>query len=229
MDKKEEFESGTKIKRKPSIAARGVKWAKLDGESQENFEKFHIYCMMDPDNRSVTAAMKRHHELSGFEIPPGNGSRIYGKWAAKAKRYRWKERALAFDNHFLMLFAKQAEASERKNAKKWVKRRDGLRETSWGKYTELIDTAEKVLEKAREMLNTPLEELTWKAADIPAMVRAAGSLIEQADKMGRLAAEMETEIMGLKLTDVKLKDLPAEKLMRIQNAETVEEIENIIN
>lgn len=75
---------------------------------------------------------------------------LISRWAAK---YQWVERASRYDEHLAHVQHRARERAETVESKKWAKRRSEQRE-------EEYQTAQKLLAKAKQMLEIPLFTVT---------------------------------------------------------------------
>lgn len=104
----------------------------------------------------------------------GKGLLALRKWQ---ERHAWVERATEWDAHLAEQEQAAAAIFVRERGLEWAKRREALREKEWA-------LAEKLMAKAEEMLSSP--KVRWGGGDI-------ARLLEVAQKLGRMAAGLETE------------------------------------
>jgi hypothetical protein len=121
-----------------------------------------------------------------FELGPRRTLRAVAEQCTRSRstiqrwssRHQWVARARAYDEYRLA----QEDAARRRvlaqatqtEARKWAERLAQEREDEW-------ESSRALLEKAREMLASPLEDTKWNWRD-------AGALIKQAADLVRLAA-----------------------------------------
>lgn len=167
-------------------------WERQPYESAANFALFMLYLQQDHP-RSVNRAYQTHRINRGEQnavLRPAPGSWrniVSGKTRHGADipgSMTWQARAMAWDDYLA--------AQERD---KWAARRLELREREW-------DASSKLLQRSEEMLRFPVTRIEsadgmtivmpagWNMRDIPNVVAAAS-------RLGRLAAEMATENIGV--------------------------------
>lgn len=139
-------------------------WEQLPDEKAHIYEAARVYFELGP--RRTLREVARHCHRS---------PRTIAHWSG---RFRWAERARAYDAYRLKLEdaerQKVLEHAARTEAQKWFERLREEREEEWR-------SAQALLAKAREMLACPLEDTKWNWRD-------AGVLIDQAAKLVRMAA-----------------------------------------
>ncbi len=90
--------------------------------------------------------------------------------------YGWVRRAKAYDQHMFKMREKvQQRAGQdmaQEDAQRWARRFAQTRELQW-------DIAQQLLQKAREVLETSVEEKGWKPGDAVACSKMAAQLMEQ--------------------------------------------------
>jgi hypothetical protein len=73
-------------------------WDRLEQEGENSlwYNRFLLYLHMLPGARSLLGSVHRYEEQIGREKRSAN---VSGSWYARSQRYRWKERAAAYDDH----------------------------------------------------------------------------------------------------------------------------------
>lgn len=151
------------------------------GETNKAYQAFTIYRDMGTDRT-----------LENVARALGKSATLMERWSAT---YNWKARAMAFDNYLMNLHLGAETQAIGKKADQWAKRQMEHREEMWALRQQLVD-------KAKAMLAWPLYETQttdgktivkptrWGLAD-------AARIVDTADKVGRLASELPTEIANL--------------------------------
>ena len=154
-------------------------WDRLDGESGLWFARFDAYRLLG-SRRTLLRAVRaeRAQEKDGVRTRS-----VPGAWGRAAQRWRWEERAQAWD-----------EEVRRRDEERWELRRRRLREREWKSAQDLVG-------RAKQMLAWPLARQEKKDEDgrqttvvMPARwtMRDAASFFETGSKLARLAADMAT-------------------------------------
>jgi hypothetical protein len=168
------------------------------------YSRFLAFRLMGP-GRSLLGCVNQEREQKGEK----RRNSVPGAWFRACEKWRWRERAEAWDAH-----------QRQEDETLWREHRRELRKQEWAKAQDLLDRVE-------QMLRFPLAEITrtveergpdgepitvvqvikpvhWRVGDI-------ARFLETASKLARLAAEMETERtkVGVALDDV-LAGLPPE-------------------
>lgn len=148
------------------------------------FSRFTDYRLMEQP-RSLLECVNRWRDEKGRKrtnYRPGSWRRAFAKW-------HWKDRAEAWDEHL----------RQEKEAK-WEKRRNELQEQEWEASRRLLERGHKMeqfpLYEARKVVEIDekgnpisvqiVKPVRWSQADIP-------KTYDMASRLGRLAAEMETD------------------------------------
>lgn len=179
-----------------------------DDESEKAFAAFKVFLELG-EARTVVEAYRQHSGNKTAAQTPG----YFSKWATD---FDWFPRAADYDRH---LFRAETKSIETERAK-WARRRGELREQGW-------KAAQALFRRGFEIAALPVVEQTETTETIdedgktvhrtvvikkPVGVRAgdAGTVFGMADKIARLAADMET--------DRVLVDTPEQKRARQLNA-----------
>lgn len=168
-------------------------WRRRRGEDDAAWTSFMIYLSLPPDQRSILQAYRVH---SG-DGRSGQSPITWRRWSAK---YRWDERAVAYERWLRERKVIDQEAKAEAAQAEWATVRDTERKRG-------LDVGRALIEKAEAMLRFPLatiERVTevyedgrtrevqvvhpgkWTFADVARLVDVGGKLV-------RLAAEMDTE------------------------------------
>lgn len=180
------------------MANRRVKlnpWERQPSESEVAYAAFRAYLNLPPGSRSYLEA---YRQAKGKPT----ASQTSGVWNGWISKYAWAERARAYDND---LYAREREAEIKAQAAeraKWARRRAQVADDGW-------ELAEALKKKIRDMLSFPLfeqqttreqqtadgrtiiQEVTIKPAGW--RMRDAAFMLNIADRLQRLAAEMATD------------------------------------
>jgi len=148
-------------------------WEQLDHESGKMYRLAKAFFELGPE-RSLKALAK----VTGLKQTT---------LCQYASRFKWSQRARAYDRHYYQIEQKQKEQvlSEvaRDDAEEWVRRVYENRETMWKVSSEL-------LARAQEMLSTPLDQMRWSARDVATFSTTALHLSQSIEKA---VAEANTE------------------------------------
>jgi len=189
-------------------------WLKMNGEPNIWYERFSIFRRMG-HTRSIIGALNKELATKGEEK---QGS-IPGAWSKASKRWKWKERAEAWDDH-------QRAVDEAR----WLKRRDELKQKEW-------ELSEKLIDKAQQMLQFPLAATTREDKTVDGKVTSttvvkptrwtmadAARILKTASELARMSADMPTnrsEVIPadpskskdvIRLTDEQLERIAAQGL-----------------
>lgn len=159
-------------------------WDQQPGENNLWFRRFQSYLRLGP-RRSMLSAYTRDLEQRGINAK--GKKHIPSSWRDSARRWRWLERAQAWD----------AQVAEQESAE-WDSKRRQLRDQEW-------EAAQSLIDKARQMLVFPLARTQRAEKDVDGRVitetiiipakwsmRDAAAMFDIASKLMRLAAELET-------------------------------------
>lgn len=135
-------------------------WEQQEGEPDRWYSRFHSYLLMG-SNRSLLGFFNSEMEGKGG----GKKDSIPSSWEKIVKKWDWKNRATQWDRH-----------NQKADLESWESRRIQQREEEW-------QASKRLLERALEMLNQPLNDRKWSYSD-------AAKLIEASSKLARQSAEM---------------------------------------
>lgn len=157
-------------------------WEQQPEEPNKWFRRFEIYRRLGP-NRAMLAAYRKESAEAGRE----KRDRTPGSWVTMFRRWKWAERAAAWDEH----------ESEREEIE-WQAKRRQIRSQEWEAAQSLIDKAKQMLmfplaktsrqerdEAGRLVAETTINPSKWTLRDVAAM-------FDLSSKLGRLAADMVT-------------------------------------
>lgn len=74
-------------------------WERQHGESATRFHAFCHYRDMEPAERSLAAAYKKHLEVCGVGAPAPKSQRAGSRWPNWSSEDEWVKRVLAYDDH----------------------------------------------------------------------------------------------------------------------------------
>lgn len=159
-------------------------WERQPKETARAYAAFKVYLDLGKD-RSADRAWSK--------VTGRNGGRS-GHWGEWSVKWRWVERATAYDLHMARLEQEKREQALANEVDKWADRQRELREREFALSQQLLD-------KVEAMLKFPLQTVTRSGPKgenvtiVPAdwAVRDVARLLETASKVSRLSAEMETE------------------------------------
>jgi hypothetical protein len=136
-------------------------------ESAKAFAAFNAYLQLGAQRS--TAAVANQLEKS---------EQLIRRWCTK---YGWVERANAYEKQLIATQHAAEELALREQAVDWAKRRIEQRAEEWKVRTELLELARETIKR-------------WKAnPNRCGTLEGVARLLELMSKLGRLAAEMETE------------------------------------
>lgn len=184
----------------PSRKRRPVQpWDQQLRESARAYSGFRLYLDQghERSHSKVAAALGVHRSL-------------VSRWA---QRWLWTERVKAWEDHMREVEeAAYMKAAEEKAAQ-WAERRQAIRDKEWELGQKLITRAEQML--GFPLVTTKIQDgattvapAKWMAQDIP-------RFLELADKLIRLAAEMESDTQKVEL---KVKNELEEIYAKLQKA-----------
>lgn len=169
-------------------------WRQRDDEPANAFEAFHSFLELGV-GRTVRDTYRQVKGNPEAREPSST-------WRTWSTRFEWFKRADAFDRYHAALDRAADERAFAEERRTWAQRRALIRREAW-------DDAEKLRAKARDMLLMPLTEQKTtnvvKSEDgktvhqhitiMPAKfsMQDAATYLALADKLARLAADMETE------------------------------------
>ncbi len=174
-------------------------WERQPGEPIRWFTRFTSFRLMGP-GRSLMGCVNKERVQQGKEKYTKG---VAYSWSAAAAKWRWRERALAWDKHVLA----EEERLQEERRREW-------RQKEW-------DYAQRLLAAADVMLKFPLmrTEQTRTEADgkvqitnviLPADWRLTdvSHMIGMASKLARLATDMETD---KKQAEIKIEEVELSK------------------
>jgi len=157
-------------------------WLKQPGEPETWYLRFHQFCRMGA-GRSLLGLYNAERVTKGRK----KALHASGTWRRRAVQYDWLTRASAYDRYI-----------DKRDQAAWEKRRKDYRKRE-------TEYAETLLKKAEQMLQFPLAKTEQETHQdggrtvvtnviMPARwgIRDAAQMIETADKLYRLALELET-------------------------------------
>jgi hypothetical protein len=162
-------------------------WEQQKKESGKAFEAFSEFLQLG-SSRTKEEVSKR---LS-------KSRQIITRWASA---HNWNRRALAYDQHIAAIQEKAIEKEAVREAIDWHRERARIR-------SEALENGKLLIDKARQMLKFPIAQTViedgrtiikparWSMAD-------AAKFVETADKLQRLAAEMETSNSKVTIEDAR--------------------------
>jgi len=165
-------------------AAKDI-WLRRDDETAKAYAAASLYFEMGAKRSLEAAAQKCIKNVS-----------LLRRWSVK---HQWLKRAKAYDAHLDAIAQKAIDKTAEKGAIDWQKERNRIR-------MEALQNSKLLVRKAIAMLNFPLvtkrvrggitivEPVRWSMTD-------AVKFVETADKLQRLAAEMETSNDKLTIVD----------------------------
>lgn len=173
-------------------------WEQQANENRKAFAAFRLWLETEPvTDRSYLKTFRQFR--SKFSAKQCDGT--FNGWV---KKFHWEARARQYDNDRIRR-EHEAEMRVREADRiKWTKRRQSVAEEGW-------TTAEKLIEKAKEILAAPtfereitrevespdgrtiIQEITLQPVRFS--LRDAAYMIEVANKLQRLSAEMATSIV----------------------------------
>jgi hypothetical protein len=138
-------------------------WEQQPGEAARAYEAARLFFELGPQRSVKTVALKL-----------GKPVRTMHHYA---RRYRWNERAQAYDRHFYQIRQEQQEKVVAQRAEeewqRWSQRMYEGREHEW-------EVSRKLLARAREVLEASIEEMRWSPRDVATCSSMAAQLLRQA-------------------------------------------------
>jgi hypothetical protein len=162
-------------------------WEQQKKESAKAYEAFKTY---------LELGASRSLEMVSQKL--GKSKTICDRWS---RTHQWVKRALAYDQHIAAIQEKAIEKEAVREAIDWHRERARIR-------SEALENGKLLIDKARQMLKFPIAQTViedgrtiikparWTMAD-------AAKFVETADKLQRLAAEMETSNSKVVIEDEK--------------------------
>ncbi|MGE5619552.1 MAG: hypothetical protein ACM3US_09880 [Sphingomonadaceae bacterium] len=178
---------------------RGSRTPYVKGESRQAYDAFCHYRDLPPSERSYDRAYANHLRTCLHREGIGERAKCIRRWHYWASEYTWVARAEAFDAYLDKLKREEIERIQREEAAYWSEVRKRI-------PREEVEYAEKLIAKAREMLEFPLAAVKSMTVErdgktiVTTIVEpgrwnfgTAVKMLELAQRMRRLAAEMETD------------------------------------
>lgn len=160
-------------------------WDLQPGETSKAFAAFRVYLELGPQ-RTIQVAFKQARGIKSNEYV------VDGTFLEWSRKFSWVKRALEFDAHMARVFDAKVAAEREKEATKWEKRREKIREEEY-KLSERLRTV------ANRMLDMPLiEKIEEAGEDVTKIMPAnwkmsdAAKFAEVFSKLARMAAQMAT-------------------------------------
>ncbi len=170
-------------------------WERQQGETQRAYETFRRWLETEPvTERSYLGTYRAITGRTQVKNLPG----YFRDWI---QNHSWADRARQYDQ-FINRQRERVETAKRiKRQQQWEQRREQVADEGW-------ELAEALIAKSKEILRAPTFEQTVTRESLGAngqviqeitikpgrfSIRDAGRLIEVADRLRRLAAEMVTE------------------------------------
>jgi hypothetical protein len=180
-----------------AAADGGNPWGRLPDESGVWYDRFVHYLSAGP-GRSIDGAWRRHRETS-TKPAPNQHQRANGIWKATASKYRWAERAAAWDVHQgkLMVEAAERDAIEAHRRHVLMTRKHFNQVSIAGEkiqYSEITDPLrwvamfERVLDMERRAHLAPVHARALAKAE-----RAAEKIANEAVREGASQAATEAD------------------------------------
>jgi hypothetical protein len=204
------------IQKKPWDRIPGPKKNPSKGEPDEAFEAFTIYLQMGP-NRSLMSV--------GQELVKSR--QLLSRWSA---RWKWVERASAWDDHLRAIELKELERRRKQKAERRAKEEE-----------DGYELAQKVRAKLQEALMFPLSEVEferdkkgvtkiikparWSYRDLAALIKASADLIEKTTAPDRVEGQFgpgqggpasagdqpRSPMFTVEVEEVRREDVPADE------------------
>lgn len=210
-------------------------WARQEGETAKAFDAFETYRMLGPD-RTLQAAWEKYYTRPGTlrerrrkgKEEAGQFPGYWGKWAS---RWRWSERAAAWDEEVAALARDQELDRE-------LQRRMAEQEEERRQRQLMKEEARAARAVGRRLLRRLLEGLErgelehTKAADLLPHLQKISGVLEVGQRLDRMFAGEPTDVTRLetdtreivqKLLGVLQEFVPAERWGEL--AEKLDELE----
>jgi hypothetical protein len=161
-----------------------MQWLKQKNETAKAYAAFQVYLELGKE-RTIDSA---HTQATGHQNTVKRSSRAWLRWSSK---YNWVARANAYDEHLIILQMQHAEEETKRKATATLARREKLLQAE-------LELAARLLDRARKILEKDLKNCSYSDA---------ARMVETADKILRLSADMATEKVTLevnKMTDAKI-------------------------
>ena len=168
--------------------------AQLPGESKYAYRAFTIYRDLGHD-RTVLNAFKIWRRERGNPVPEGRKGAANGQWSAWSSKFKWIQRARAYDRHWDRIRMDAREQAARDDARVWQNRQRELldNEARVGQmFFELVTTLAAQLQGSTKTVVSP-DGKTVKHIQRPSKKWSANSLANMA-KVGSL---LQRAAMGM--------------------------------
>lgn len=198
---------------KPLQDTQEYPWERLPGEPNLWFDRFFKYFLKQGARRSVIEAFRRYRAAEGDGQHFGQSG---PNWQLEAHRWNWFARAEAYDEHQRML-----------DHIKWEERRATLREKEWDVSNELLEIAQGHLKTVRgSQAQATVAKSDSGRVQVPRVIvknQDAARFAELGSKLGRLAAGMDTEQIGV---DVRVR---IEEIRKQRWEDTLPQLQEVVD
>jgi len=175
-------------------------WERQQGESAKAFDAFECYRMLGPD-RSLQAAWEKHYTRPGTLLArqrkgKEQAGQFPGYWGAWATKWRWRERAAAWDEEVATLARDQE--LDRELRARMADQEEDLRQRKLMK-----EEARAARAVARQLLRRIMQGVGAGQLDgmkVPALLphlQRISALLETGQKLDRLAAGEPSDVTRL--------------------------------
>jgi len=208
-------------------------WERQQGESPEAFAAFECYRRLPPDERSLQRAWEQYRNRPGNarERSKETAGKPHGHWTRWMRRWRWQERALAWDEQVAALARDQELERELKarlaEQEEEIRQRELMRQEARAARAVGRRVLQRVLQGVE---GGQLEQL--QLAELLPHLQKVSALLEVGQKLDRLFAGEPTELtrhevqareMVPKLLEIVREFVPAERWDQL--AEKLEALE----
>lgn len=184
-------------------------WDQLPDETAKNFAAFCGYRNLGPD-RSLLKAYEIYKDIQPGQRSSKNIPPYFAQMSAK---FKWVERAKAWDANLEAIKAEEIETAAALEARRWAERYEKLREQEFEAGQQLIERAQEMLEYPLVRTETKADGQTvivvpadWKPADVVAFLNTASKLARMAiGTHTDLAATREVEQQEMRIGDKVVK------------------------
>jgi hypothetical protein len=157
-------------------------WDRQENEPLRWYARYEVFRLRGP-GRSFLGAYNQWRVENGKKVSTGTPV----CWQEAAKKWRWKERAEAWDLSELEIRRQQEE-------QRWRERRIEQKDKEWAAAQGLLEKANQMMQALRvartvvedEGRTIIIEPVDWGPSDL-------ARFLDLFSKLGRLSAEMETE------------------------------------
>ena len=170
-------------------------WEPMDGETAKAFEAFDHYRRLPPGERSLQRAWENYRQRPGNALQRSTRSagRPYGHFTRWMSKWRWRERALAWD-------AEQAEIDRDQRLDRELQERAKAHEEEIRQRRLMKEEAQAARAVSRRILLRILQAVEGGQLDqlalsdlLPHLAKAS-TLLEVGQKLDRLLAGEPTEV-----------------------------------